>query len=467
MDIGQGTACIFDLFFIKLAVDIPQVCSTAMKNLRLIPNVHIPQAIVKTAFPFGKELVWLVKSQKEMVNSTDDYKRVSQHTVRYSFATRLPVKATDLKYKMIYIYITIIFLLFLDNCFAQSIDSLVYKSENITLSKYIKTGKYKLVANETYDQLSFAKRINSYFQILDENNQIFYIGEDGDKKGEVEDYMGYCGTVPHFTFSIKNTGTHFEIYEDETFYDSKDQIPAHKTRIINTQNADSVLFINGKTQFNFTANFGLGITTTNTGMLILAKNGKFFLKDSPELKFDSIDFTNYHHSLKTKSNDLYGILGVVEPKYKRIEDFIYYLAEAETVNGETVYIDIEGNEYKSVANKVIIKGFYKEPPSLYFEKTKTLKGVSMGEFVEIKIHGTIKDFKHVKIEMGSAGDLLETEILNEFEQLIDQTLIIKTFMPEGIPMEKIKWKSLSGKEYEFFIAEDGIDGGLQVAFNLK
>jgi hypothetical protein len=27
-------------------------------------------------------------------------------------------------------------------------------------------------------------------------------------------------------------------------------------------------------------------------------------------------------------------------------------------------------------------------------------------------------------------------------------------MPEGIPSEKLKWESLSGKKYEFIISED-------------
>jgi hypothetical protein len=243
--------------------------------------------------------------------------------------------------------IIILFLVLLNNCFAQSADSIVYKSETILLTKNLKTGSYKLIANETYDELAFVKRIYSYFQIIDRNNQVFYIGEDGEKKDDVKDYIGVCGTVPHFTLSLKNTGTCFEIYEDETFYDYNNENSAEKKQVIKIQEADSVLFINGKTQLNFTSNFDVGISTTNPRMLILVKDGKYFLNDASELKFDLIDFTNYYHSLKTTNNNLYGVLGIVEPKYKRIESFTYYLAEAETENGEIIYIDVEGNEYKS------------------------------------------------------------------------------------------------------------------------
>lgn len=241
--------------------------------------------------------------------------------------------------------------LLLDCCFAQSKDAVVYKSENILLTQNLETKNYRLVTNEIYDELMFVKRIYSYFQILDANHQVFYIGEDGEKKREVKDYIGVCGTVPHYELSMKHSNAYFEIFEDETFYDHDNEIAAEKIHQISNQEVDSVLFINGKTEFKFTSNFDVGIGSTDPRILIFVKDGKYFSNDAPDIRFDSIDFTNYDHSLKTKKNNLYGLLGVVEPKYKRIEDFNYYLAEAETENGEVIYIDIEGNEYRSVANK--------------------------------------------------------------------------------------------------------------------
>jgi hypothetical protein len=249
------------------------------------------------------------------------------------------------------IIISIILSILFIKCFAQSVDSVFYQSKNILLTQNLETGRYKLITNQTYDELNFARRINRYFQILDVNNQVFFIGEDGVKKKEVKDYISVCGTVPHFTLSIKKTESYFEIFEDETFYDYNNEIPAEKKQQVSIQEADSVLFINGKTDFNFTSNFDVGIGTTDPRMLILVKNGKYYSKDNHDLKFDSIYFTKYYHSLKTMKNNLYGLLGIIEPKYKRIEDFNYYLAKAETENGEVVYIDIEGNEYKSVVNK--------------------------------------------------------------------------------------------------------------------
>ncbi len=120
---------------------------------------------------------------------------------------------------------------------------------------------------------------------------------------------------------------------------------------------------------------------------------------------------------------------------------------------------------KSEENIVLIRQYYKKPLATQNKNSMILKGVSGGEFIEIKIQGFIKDFEHIELEMGNDGGLYEIKTLNKFEHLSNQTLIINSVIPEGIPMEKIKWKSLSDKEYEYMIAENGKDGQ-QVKFNL-
>ena len=50
------------------------------------------------------------------------------------------------------------------------------------------SNKYKLTNKKTsdsYDSLKFVKRINSYFQILDNNNKIFYKTENWEREDEV------------------------------------------------------------------------------------------------------------------------------------------------------------------------------------------------------------------------------------------------------------------------------------------
>lgn len=109
---------------------------------------------------------------------------------------------------------------------------------------------------------------------------------------------------------------------------------------------------------------------------------------------------------------------------------------------------------KTIENTVTIKGYYEEPESIKDKQTIIINGVSTGEFVEIVIEGEITDFEHVKLEWDEKQSILkEKETLKRFDKLTNQTLVIKTYMPEGIPSEKVKWKSLSGKTYEYTVKE--------------
>lgn len=222
---------------------------------------------------------------------------------------------------------------------AQPRDTVLHESRNILLSQNLYSSKYKLVIwDTTYTNLKFAKRIYSAFQILDANNQVYFIGDDGQITEDIQDERGYCGTVEHVSFSIRSNGAYIQIYKDVGFLGENDQNDADKIHEISVQDADSVLFINGRAEFSYMAGMGPRAPL----ILILVKDGKYFLEETPHLKYDSIDFGQ---SRKTKRNNLYGLLGIIEPKYKRIEDFNHLLAKAETVKGEVVYIDIDGNEY--------------------------------------------------------------------------------------------------------------------------
>ena len=106
-------------------------------------------------------------------------------------------------------------------------------------------------------------------------------------------------------------------------------------------------------------------------------------------------------------------------------------------------------------SKVTIRGYYEEPESLHDKETVILQGVLAGEFLEVEVQGTIKDFEVVRLEWDDQkNELAEKEVIHRIEILNDQTLVIKTYMPEGIPSEKLKWESLSGKQYEFIVSED-------------
>ncbi|KUO66626.1 MAG: hypothetical protein APF84_04100 [Gracilibacter sp. BRH_c7a] len=108
-----------------------------------------------------------------------------------------------------------------------------------------------------------------------------------------------------------------------------------------------------------------------------------------------------------------------------------------------------------IKSKVVINTYYQEPTSLKDSKTIILNGLMEGEFIEVVVDGEIKDFKHVELTWDDKQNtLVETRIINEFDTLTDKTIVIKTYMPEGIPSEKIVWKTKSEQTYEFIIAQE-------------
>lgn len=118
-------------------------------------------------------------------------------------------------------------------------------------------------------------------------------------------------------------------------------------------------------------------------------------------------------------------------------------------------LDKNIHEDNTLQDEIIIKSSYEKPLSLKDENTIILNGLMEGdEYIEITVNGEILDFEHVSVVWDeNKDDLEEKETVKKIEKLKDQTLVIKTYQPEGIPSEKIKWKSRTGKSYEYIIQE--------------
>ncbi|EHQ88479.1 hypothetical protein [Desulfosporosinus youngiae] len=134
--------------------------------------------------------------------------------------------------------------------------------------------------------------------------------------------------------------------------------------------------------------------------------------------------------------------------------------EHETQNqGISIFESKEDNQ-SGIKSKVAIKTYYKEPPSLKDENTIILNGLLKGEFIEVVVEGEIKDFKHVELKWDDKlKALIETRVINKFDTLTNKTIVIQTYLPDGIPSEKVQWKTISGKAYEFIIAENNLGIG--------
>lgn len=129
-----------------------------------------------------------------------------------------------------------------------------------------------------------------------------------------------------------------------------------------------------------------------------------------------------------------------------------------------------GSSCSDEVSQVSIQGFYDEPASMSNAKTIILDGLYTGEFLEIIVSGEILDFEHVSILIDEGvNEFITKEILHEFDQLNDVTIVIRTYMPEGIPTEAIRWKSASGEEYEFYVGEFDLseDGERLIEFILE
>ena len=248
-------------------------------------------------------------------------------------------------------FISILSLLFFwtINTTAQNYDELVYESATLLITKNDKTNHFQItnrLTKETLQNLKFVKRIGEDFQVLGEDKKIFYINENWRISEEANNRFGLCGTVPHYTMTVSENKDSLFVYQNETFYDYGDEIPAERIFEISKKEADSIVFINGQNKFNFTANFNvMGEGLSNPNDIFLVKDGKYFQADNPQEVFDGLDFSSYYSFVKTIKDGRYGILGVTAPKYLGISDFNGYLAQATLSDGSVVYIDKVGEEY--------------------------------------------------------------------------------------------------------------------------
>jgi len=120
----------------------------------------------------------------------------------------------------------------------------------------------------------------------------------------------------------------------------------------------------------------------------------------------------------------------------------------------------EGSIYSASNTKeeVTIKTSYEKPLSLKDKNTIFLDGLQAGEeYIEVIVNGEILNFEQIALIWDESKNVLkEKETVKSIKKLKNQTLVIGTYQPEGIPSEKIKWKSRTGKTYEYIIAETSL-----------
>lgn len=201
--------------------------------------------------------------------------------------------------------------------------------------------------NREVADLRFVKRYFHYYQVLDKNNEIFYLDDSLNVLNEVQDFMFTCGTVPHYSMTIVTKGNDFVVFSDETFFDMNGEEPAVEVARISMDDADELMFINGQSAFNYDANFAVGQEVKlDPKMLIGRKGGKFFMYGAPEVLYDEVFFTQFWPSLITRNGVLFGLYNIIEPTFTEIGEFTYFLAPVTLPSGKKAFLDVFGKVYK-------------------------------------------------------------------------------------------------------------------------
>jgi len=224
-------------------------------------------------------------------------------------------------------------------------DSLVY---DLGEFKVYKNEKYFSVKSNSgkilHKNLKYFGNAIRYWQVIDENNEMFYLNDKMKESNIEENFLGLCGTVPHYTLKVNSTQKEFIVMEDETFYDYGNQIPAEEKFRISKNDADEIYFINGKKEFNYDGNYGFGGVGAQPDLVIFKKDEKFGIwQDETKTLYDEISFEN--SNLKLKKDGKSGFYGFTKIKYADIQPFIFNLARIKTTDGKSGYVDIYGKEY--------------------------------------------------------------------------------------------------------------------------
>lgn len=97
-----------------------------------------------------------------------------------------------------------------------------------------------------------------------------------------------------------------------------------------------------------------------------------------------------------------------------------------------------------------------------YEKIQ-IKGLGEGEHFKAEVIGSIYDFQLIELKWNDETDKLdEVRVIDELEEVRNQAVYIETYLPCGIPSEKIKWKDSNGDTHEIYLANDGygFDGAI-------
>lgn len=245
--------------------------------------------------------------------------------------------------------LSILLILISSFSYSQDIDSLLFEyGDNLKVYKNNIDGTFLLKKNNKVKlkKLKFVLPIWGYCQVLDENNNKFYIDEKGRKQKKTKIKLGLCGTVPHYTCEIKSDNEKYIITKDETLNDYKNKEPFEVIDSIKKELIDKIYFTNNLKVINYNENdFVFNFTKTFPYAVIIEKESKKAILCNGILRYFDEIFETKNWITKVRIDNKVGFYNLTQIKYKEIENYVFGLARFIEPNGRKGYVDINGKEY--------------------------------------------------------------------------------------------------------------------------
>lgn len=241
----------------------------------------------------------------------------------------------------------VVFLITFDS-HASKKDSVIYETDAVLWTQNLRSGEHTVRNKKEktkFRKLKYVKRFHSGVQLLDRDNEIFYMNLDFELVDSLVLMPWWCGTVPQYQLTIEETDSSFQVLSDEIFYD-KQNIPPAVVSEIGKDAADSICFINMQKEFFYRSTYNEGrLYSTEPDEVIVMKDGRYALLKDLDNWYDLITPERWRAYLVCYENGYKGILGLTQAVYKEVYPFEWNLARVELPNGEFRYVDTDGNVY--------------------------------------------------------------------------------------------------------------------------
>lgn len=196
-----------------------------------------------------------------------------------------------------------------------------------------------LVRNLKYCELL---SYDSYLQIITERDEMAYLDTNLKivKKTPGPIFSTVCGSVDSYSFEILKEGNYYLVQKTTNQFWTGGENEIEIINMIADQNFDNLYFINREQKLYFDNNYSL------PEYVIFEKDSKYGIADKGNIfMFDSISIVKGIYS-KIEKSGLFNYYHISpNPKYKRLDGFVYNLAYFELPNGKSGYVDLKGHEY--------------------------------------------------------------------------------------------------------------------------